>query len=924
MVAAQKARKAAGMPELQECKLGLAEEASVKRNTKRVDGASVRRVDPAPAALSTALHCPVRGELRVDALAKDGLTPTEEARRIDFLEFLLERDYPVENIAVETVVLKKLGAGGKNRLRCDVIAYRRPVVELDHLPLKERIEQAVLVAEIKRDESGKTSGLDCQLEPAMRQLPGMHVMGAYWDDVHRLLFVKQLVKKNGEQFVDVLSDTLSNLPTFRSTYKAKALTYADLDKTANIVGVLFGIANAMRSHGVNDDATRYSETVKLLLARYCDEKMGKEYPDEPLSLQVYPGNDPKFLERVTASYELAANRYSKAKTLFGRARGSELPEEALRSIVRAIQGIEFSSASNETMQQVFMSFVPAVFKKSLDQYFTPIGLIQAMVEMVRVGPNDKTADPGMGTADFLAAVMDFRSKLGDQDIDQRVFGIDIDPKAYELAAVNMILNKDGQAGLYREDSIANDALLNQEMQVVLCNPPFGENSVERRPEVLAKYALGHRWERDAATGKWAPTEHLLANQQLGILFIERCYKMLADKGRLGIILPEGYLCTPIYGYVRQWIIDHLRILSLTELPRRIFVRSNVDLRSNVLIAQRVSHETLNKLLAVNYPIHAEMVRKVGFKMGKGYQPIFLRDSETGVEQRDSDNNLIPDSDFRRVCAGFGDFTAGTRWDKATGVFPVDRAWQGARIADVAAHPHLDIKPRRLMPRALANVRSIAAGRHVRLRQIAHVVSETIDILESPEGAGRLWRLVEGLDIRAVEGLVVPGHPTRAWQIAERKARLLFPLRDGDIIVGLVRPERRNIGMLVTGERNIVGAPDGIAVVRVKTQFKSSHPKGWLLAALRAEATRLQFWTESGGTSYGKLSFENVLDVLLPLPTEPRRKAISLKVNAWSTAVRKSVTAWETVGSPADRFPVVNSPSFGLVEATPGSDLDAED
>ncbi|MBI2818262.1 MAG: N-6 DNA methylase [Acidobacteria bacterium] len=903
----RKSQRTKGVPEMQESLLEYA--------------AAQEVLAVAKPTIDTALRCPIRGILNAAALAKDGLTPTEEARRIEFLHFLLERDYPPDNIAVETVVLKKLGESGRNKLRCDVIAYKIPAEELEHLSLEDRIGHAVLVAEIKRDSSKKASGIECQLEPAMRQLPGMQVMGAYWDDVHRLLFVKQLIKKNGEQHLEIISDTLSNLPRFKAEYKTKPLTYSDLDSTANIVKVLWDIANAMRSHGINDDRTRYKETVKLLLARYCDEKEGKESPDEPLALQVYPGTDPKFTDRIKDTYETAASRYSRAKTLFKPVRISELPEDALRGIVRTIQGIEFSSASNETMQQVFMSFVPAVFKKSLDQYFTPIGLINAVVQMVKVGPNDKAADPGMGTADFLTAVMDYRARLGDKDADQRVFGIDIDAMAYELAVVNMILNKDGQAGLQCEDSIASPSLFDSEMNVVLCNPPFGEKSVEKRSSVLKHYDLGHRW-ICGADGKWSKTKDILPYQQLGILFIERSYKMLANKGRLGIILPEGYLCTPMYGYIRQWIIDHLRILSLTELPRRIFLRSNVDLRSNILIAQKVSVQVLKSLRESNYPIHTEMVRKVGFKMGKGYQPIFVRDPETGLELRDDNNCTISDTDFRRVCDGFERFTAEMRWNQGSGIKPHGKVWDGAMIRDITSHANLDMKPRRLMPKALANVRTIQGKTHVRLGDIADVEQGTMDILKG--NTGKLWRLVEGLDIRAVEGLVVPEHPARAWQIAERKSRMLFHLLQGDIIVGLVRPERRNIGVLLIAGNDVVGAPDGIAVVRTKPENDKKYPQEWLLSALRSEACRLQFWTESGGTSYGKLTNDNILDVLIPVPSEAKRQAMAEKVKIWAQTTRLALTAWDTIGAPADRFPVVNSPSFGLVELTPGSEFEDDE
>ena len=106
------------------------------------------------------LHCPIRGPLNVHALAKDGLTATEEARRIDFINFLLDKQYPENHIAVETVIITKLGESGRNKLRCDVIVTEEPVANLEHLDLSERVSRAILVAEIKRDSNKKASGLD--------------------------------------------------------------------------------------------------------------------------------------------------------------------------------------------------------------------------------------------------------------------------------------------------------------------------------------------------------------------------------------------------------------------------------------------------------------------------------------------------------------------------------------------------------------------------------------------------------------------------------------------------------------------------------------------------------------------------------------------------------------------------------------------
>jgi type I restriction enzyme M protein len=82
---------------------------------------------------------------------------------------------------------------------------------------------------------------------------------------------------------------LANLPRFGVFYKATPITLAKLAPPTNLVSLLFGIANIMRSHGVNDESLRYRETVKLILARYCDEREAKLNPFGELALQVLPG-----------------------------------------------------------------------------------------------------------------------------------------------------------------------------------------------------------------------------------------------------------------------------------------------------------------------------------------------------------------------------------------------------------------------------------------------------------------------------------------------------------------------------------------------------------------------------------------------------------------------------------------------------------
>lgn len=856
---------------------------------------SARLASPNRVVGGVLLYCPVRGPLGANALAKDGLTPTEEARRVDFLNFLIKkRKYPVDHIRVEVVTIKNLGESGRNQLRADVIVYNRSWKNMHSDP--RHLDHAILAAEIKRDSARKSKDITYQLEPALRILPRVNALGVYWDDENRIVFTKAVQKRKDFTEIVIRSDSIANLPDYGSAYQVKAITVDTLTKPANLVATLQAVANVMRSHGVNDGQQRYRETVKLLLARYLDEKSARGSTNKQLKLQVLEGGDPGFTERVQKLYTSASRRYNPVKTLFSPRIGPDVDEPTMRDLVKTIQGLDFSSASNDTMQQVFMTFVPAIFKKDLSQYFTPASLIDTMVEMAAPGPTEKVADPAMGTADFLTSTMSYCLARGDDDVPGRVYGIDSDQQAFDLAIINMILNRDGRANLIREDSIENYDRWDGEMDVVLCNPPFGSETVERRSDILSAYDLGHVWLPDEK-GVLRKTSDLIKAQQLGILFIERSWRMLRDGGRLAIILPEGYLATAAHKYVRQWMLDHFVIRSLVELPRRIFVKSGADLRSNIVIAEkRVSGEK-----GRNYPIHASMVRRVGYKLGGDFAPLPLQDRETGIPIRDNDNNLILDSDFRRILREFASLP-----ERAS------TKWLGATLNDILSHENLDMKPRRLVPRALENVRYLRAQNAVPLHEIADVLDQTVDLLDDI-GTSEFRRVVEGQDIRATEGIVVPHFRERCWSIADRKQRKVYRLQYGDLIVGLVRPERRNIGIFLDTGDDVVGSPDGLAVVRVKEPLSKECPAEWLFSVLRSEQVRLQLWTESGGTSYGKLDADHIRNVLVPIGTKSNRQEIAGRVQAWIDSVRANSNSWAQIGIEGDRRPILNSPLTGLID-----------
>lgn len=134
---------------------------------------------------------------------------------------------------------------------------------------------------------------------------------------------------------------------------------------------------------------------------------------------------------------------------------------------------------------------------------------------------------------------------------------------------------------------------------------------------------------------------------------------------------------------------------------------------------------------------------------------------------------------------------------------------------------------------------------------------------------------------------------------------------GDIVVGLVRPERRNIGLYTYELEGVYGSPDGVAVIRQRPGHANNYPIEWLFQALRTERCRIQFWTESGGTSYGKLTLDQIRDVLIQVPDQETINEIANKVRSWSHAVANVAKQFNKIWSEQDRIVILNSPITGL-------------
>ena len=220
-------------------------------------------------------------------------------------------------------------------------------------------------------------------------------------------------------------------------------------------------------------------------------------------------------------------------------------------------------------------------KSGAGQYFTPRGLIKAIVEVMRPQAGITIFDPACGTGGFLLVAHDYIAKTNPKlNKDQKQFlqlktvkGRDIVDSVARLCAMNLYLH-----GIGGEDSPIDvgDALVSEPSEhfdMVLTNPPFGKKS-----SVTVSNGDGGGNKESLVYERpdfWATT----SNKQLN--FLQHVRSLLKIHGTAAIVVPDNVLFEGGAGEtVRRRLLQECNVQTLLRLPTGVFYAQGV--KANVL------------------------------------------------------------------------------------------------------------------------------------------------------------------------------------------------------------------------------------------------------------------------------------------------------------------------------------------------------
>jgi type I restriction enzyme M protein len=326
----------------------------------------------------------------------------------------------------------------------------------------------------------------------------------------------------------------------------------------------------------NSGEDEFEEIFKLLVAKLFAEKNG----GESFGVGSSPAQTAAAVDKLIAA---AANRW---KGIVPGEPRSRLTPEHLSICVEAIEAEELLDTGLEVLDGAFEYLVAHSAKGSKGQYFTPRHVIDCCVRIAKPTADELVVDPACGSGGFLIhTLLHVRGQTEglptDRYAGEHLWGFDFDQRAVQVAKALMLVAGDGQANLYRLNSLltsgGNRDLVGDDGQaepllaiedvvrtrlgrsfkgfdLVLTNPPFAGEI--REDDLLAEYELHRpgrrRIERD-------------------VMFLERCVRLLRPGGRIAIVLPHNKLGASAWTYAREWLLRQMRVVAVLSLGRNTFL-----------------------------------------------------------------------------------------------------------------------------------------------------------------------------------------------------------------------------------------------------------------------------------------------------------------------------------------------------------------
>lgn len=577
----------------------------------------------------------------------------EEIRRQEIEKRLIEEGgFPKEFMDIEVGIQ----FGSRKKGRADIVIFSNE-------KSKDPNQNAYIIVEVKKEK--KKEGLE-QLESYINSTTAEF---GIWYNGRDIIFLRRL--REPHKFQEI-----SRIPRYGENYEdlEKQLTKNDIKPASNLRLRFDEIHNYLYANEGFLKEKLFGEIIKIIFMKIVDEKSPRNKLSFWISESEYLdlvkiGKSESFLIRIQRLWE-------ETKKFYPEMDGDLILKQlSIAEIIRRLQEISFMRTRDDVKGIAFQTFIHENMRGDRGEFFTPQPAIELTVGMLNPNYSESIIDPACGTGRFLVSAMEYVKE--NFDLDSRrladyarahIAGMDINPDLVKVAKMYMVLFEDGWTNIFATNSLLTFNELQvraREMAVpkptrpemnkfdlVLTNPPFGTKGKINASKILSQFDLAHKWKFDKMKQEWIKLSTYFKEQTPEILFIERCYQLLKDYGKMAIVLPEEILTNASLGYVRQWIMTYSKILAVVSLPQVTFIPYGAGTKASILFIQKLPKNELSIINKQGYQIFMAVVEKIGYDVRGN---IVIKIDEEGEIIEDENGEPMKDTDIPEIINEFKDF-----------------------------------------------------------------------------------------------------------------------------------------------------------------------------------------------------------------------------------------------------------------------------
>lgn len=454
-----------------------------------------------------------------------------------------------------------------------------------------------------------------------------------------------------------VKNLIADIPRFGQTKTSKAKFYrGGVDEKGNaakdikkvdqkkLTEVFEQAHQALWAGGKRNPSEAFDELDKLIFCKIWDERKPRKN-GQPYDFQEFTGEPAsELLSRIQGIYEQGKK---KDPEVFKEP--IRLSANELKTIVGYLAELNLHDTDLDSKGRAFETFLGSFFRGDFGQYFTPREVVDFIVKVLPIDNESLVLDTSCGSGGFLLYALDKVRKQADAKAEEgyfkigsvkhkeywhdfaenNLFGIEISEGIARTAKMNMIIHDDGHTnviahdGLYPPEEIArrakNEGFQRDRFDFIITNPPFGSSVKQTEQAYLKNYNLGIKevnWIERRLRNKFELGTR--DSQNTEVLFIEQCHHFLKPGGFLAIVIPDGILTNSSAQYVRDWIEEHYRIVSVVSLPQTAFSANGAGVKSSVLFLRKLSEKETTKIKATKEKLQDKLFEKPEYstKMAK--------------------------------------------------------------------------------------------------------------------------------------------------------------------------------------------------------------------------------------------------------------------------------------------------------------------